>query len=174
MKKSNKKSIKKTLIKTMSAVSALSITATVLPTSVLIEKVYADSNLAISNYVKTSGTVEGVEKSNKGTYKGVWSANVPMGKVLSAVENKMKDAAKGNLYPHGKDGAYNIAYVDYTVTFPENVTIVSDKIEMKNTTSMFNQNAFEKEVNGQKVRFKLHLNDEDWKSIYNEYKKRWR
>lgn len=89
MKKSNKKSIKKTLIKTMSAVSALSITATVLSTSVLIEKVYAEeTTLNIAKYVTTTGTVEGVEKSNKGTYKGVWKANIPMVDVMASNEKK--------------------------------------------------------------------------------------
>lgn len=128
-----------------------------------------DHTLYIAQYTKTSGNVEGTEGSNQGTYKGKWTASIPMGKVLSNLEGKIKEAAGKGYYPHGKDGVNEIAYVEYSVNFPEGVTIDDSDITMSNTTTIFNTAAFKREVNGQTVKFKFPLWDENWKGIYNRY-----
>ena len=125
--------------------------------------------LQISRYVTTTGVVKGDKSSNKGTYQGNWNANIPIVKVLSDLEADMKLAADNNWYPHGKDGANRIAYVEYSVIFPDGVTIDNSKITMSNTTTMFNGAAFKREVNGQTVTFKFPLRDENWKAIYKYY-----
>lgn len=125
--------------------------------------------LEISKYVTTTGVVKGDKSSNKGKYEGNWNANIPIEKVLSVLEADMKSAADSNWYPHGKDGANHIAYVEYSVVFPEGVMFDKSKITMSNTTTMFNGAAFKSEVNGQTVTFKFPLRDENWKAIYKYY-----
>ncbi|MDY6116595.1 MAG: hypothetical protein SPH92_01205 [Anaerovoracaceae bacterium] len=125
--------------------------------------------LQISRYVTTTGVVKGDKSSNKGTYEGNWNANIPIVKVLPDLEADMKSAADNNWYPHGKDGANRIAYVEYSVIFPDGVTIDNSKITMSNTTTMFNGAEFKREVNGQTVSFKFPLRDENWKAIYKYY-----
>lgn len=125
--------------------------------------------LQISKYVTTTGVVKGDKSSNKGTYEGNWNANIPIEKVLSVLEADMKSAADSNWYPHGKDGANTIAYVEYSVVFPDGVTIDKSKITMSNTTTMFNGAVFKSEVNGQTVTFKFPLRGENWKAIFKYY-----
>lgn len=147
-------------------------TAIVITISVIITNasfVHAETTLEVAKYTKTSGVVKGVKDSNSGTYEGTWDAKIPMGKLLSGLESQMKQAATSGWYPHGKDGKYEIAYVEYKVTFPEGVTIDNANITTDNTTSMFNKAAFTYTVNGQVVTFKLPLNDVNWEGIYNGY-----
>lgn len=135
-----------------------------------VSSIYADGEnptLNVSDYIKTARV--GEEPSIPGTYNGEWSASIPMGKVMAGLEGKMKAAAPMGLYPHGKDGKNKIAYIEYTVTFPENVTLDNDTITTGNTTSMFDTNSITHTINGQSVTFKIPLKQINWQEIYNAY-----
>lgn len=127
------------------------------------------AQLAIELYTSVSGKVAEGSTATNATYKGTWKASVPMGKVLSALENDIRTAAGKGWYPHGKDGVERIAYVEYTVTFPENVAIDKENIVMNNTTTVFDTKAFSFSVSGQTVTFKFPLQDQNWKGIYDLY-----
>lgn len=127
------------------------------------------STLAVARYTSTEGSVSGTAGSNQGTYQGTWKASIPMGKVLAGIESTMKSAADNGLYPHGKDGAHTIAYVEYRVTFPADVTIDEANISTANATTMFNTAAFSHAVSGQTVTFKFPLCQENWAGIYAKY-----
>ena len=64
--------------------------------------------LPIAQYVRSEGTVENVA-ANKAKYNGKVTINVPMTRVLGALESEMQTAANAGLYPHGKDGKNQIA-----------------------------------------------------------------
>ena len=135
-----------------------------------VSSVYADGGnptLNVSEYIKTARV--GENPSIPGTYNGEWSASIPMGKVMAGLEEKMKVAGPMGLYPHGKAGKNNIAYIEYTVTFPENVTLDNDTITTGNTTSMFNKNGITHTIKDQSVTFKIPLNDVNWQGIYDAY-----
>lgn len=138
-----------------------------------VSSIYADggnSTLNVSEYIKTARL--GEEPSIPGTYNGEWSASIPMGKVMAGLEEKMKEAGPMGLYPWGKRNEENknqIAYIEYTVTFPENVSLNNDTITTDNTTSMFNKNGIKHTINGQSVTFKIPLKDHNWKEIYDFY-----
>ena len=135
-----------------------------------VSSIYADSGNSILNvreYINTARV--GEEPSIPGTYNGQWSASIPMGKVMAGLESEMRMLALVGAYPHGKDGYRKIAYIEYTVTFPENVTLKNDTITTDNTTSMFDKNGITHTINGQSVTFKIPLKDADWKGIYDAY-----
>ena len=127
------------------------------------------TTLAVEKYTKTSGKVAEDATATNATYNGTWKASVPMGKIMAAMESDMKSAADSGYYPHGKDGAYKIAYVEYSVKFPAGAKIDASNITKSNTTTMFNTAAFKNEVNGQTVTFKFPLFDENWAGIYKRY-----
>lgn len=127
------------------------------------------TTLAVAQYTKTSGKVAEGSTATNATYNGTWEASVPMGKVMAAMESEMKSAAGQGLYPHGKDGAHKIAYVEYSVKFPQEAKIDASNITKSNTTTMFNTAAFKSEVSGQTVTFKFPLFDENWAGIYKRY-----
>lgn len=131
----------------------------------------AQDKLEVAPHTSVEG--KGEDASNKGLWNGEWKASVPMAELMRTKEQDMKTATSAGLYPHGKDGAHTIAYVGYTVSFPEGVTPASeDKITVTNTTTMFNTNAFEKKVDTDKrqVSFKFKLCDENWSAIYDKWK----
>lgn len=133
-----------------------------------VSSVYADGGdtvLNVSKYINTEHV--GGEPSIPGTYNGEWFASIKMGKVMAGLEEEMKTAAQGGVYPHGKDGKNQIAYIEYTVTFPENVTL--GNVTTANTTSMFNTSGITHTINGQSVTFKIPLNDVNWQGIYDAY-----
>ena len=133
-----------------------------------VSSVYAvgeDTALNVSKYIKTEHV--GGEPSIPGTYNGEWSASIPMGKVMAGLEEEMKTAAQGGLYPHGKDGKNQIAYIEYKVTFPENVTL--SNVTTANTTSMFNTSGITHTIKDQSVTFEIPLNDVNWQGIYDAY-----
>lgn len=135
-----------------------------------VSSIYADSGNSILNvreYINTARV--GEDPSIPGTYNGQWSASIPMGKVMAGLESEMRMLALVGAYPHGKDGYRKIAYIEYTVTFPENVTLKNDTITTDNTTSMFDKNGITHTINGQSVTFKIPLKDADWKGIYDAY-----
>ena len=87
-----------------------------------VSSVYADGGdtvLNVSKYIKTEHV--GGEPSIPGTYNGEWFASIKMGKVMAGLEEEMNIARRNGLYPHGKHGKNQIAYIEYTVKFPENV-----------------------------------------------------
>ena len=135
-----------------------------------VSSIYADGGnptLNVSEYIKTARL--GEEPSIPGTYNGEWSASIPMGKVMAGLEGTMEMAGRNGWYPHGKDGPSKIAYIEYTVTFPENVILNNDTITTDNTTSMFNKNGIKHTINGQSVTFKIPFNDVNWQGIYDAY-----
>ena len=134
-----------------------------------VSSVYADGGnptLNVSEYIKTARV--GEEPSIPGTYNGEWSASIPMGKVMAGLEEKMETAGRNGLYPHGKHGKNNIAYIEYTVKFPENVTL--GNVTTANTTSMFNTSGITHTIKDQSVTFEIPLNDVNWQGIYDAYK----
>ena len=122
--------------------------------------------LPVAQYVKSEGTVENVA-ANTAKYNGKVTINVPMTRVLGVLESEMQTAANAGLYPHGKDGRNQIAYIEYNVTFPENVDIGT--ITKTNTASMIDGNRIDSTVNGRTVNFKIHLKDVNWAGILNFY-----
>ena len=133
-----------------------------------VSSVYADGGnqiLNVSEYIKTARV--GDNPPIPGTYNGEWSASIPMGKVMAGLEKNMKVVGPLGLYPHGKDGRGTIAYIEYMVTFPENVTL--GNVTTANTTSMFNTSGITHTINGQSVTFKIPLNDVNWQGIYDAY-----
>lgn len=134
-----------------------------------VSSVYADGGnptLNVSEYIKTARV--GENPSIPGTYNGEWSASIPMGKVMAGLEEKMETAGRNGLYPHGKHGKNNIAYIEYTVKFPENVTL--GNVTTANTTSMFNTSGITHTIKDQSVTFEIPLNDVNWQGIYDAYK----
>ena len=135
-----------------------------------VSSIYADGGnptLNVLEYIKTERV--GGEPSIPGKYNGEWSASIPMGKVMAGLEGTMEMAGRNGWYPHGKDGPLKIAYIEYTVTFPENVSLNNDTITTDNTTSMFNKNGIKHTINGQSVTFKIPFNDVNWQGIYDAY-----
>ena len=135
-----------------------------------VSSIYADggnSTLNVSEYIKTARV--GDEPSISGTYNGQWSASIPMGKVMAGLEGKMKMLAPTGAYPHGKDGYRKIAYIEYTVTFPENVTLDNGTITTDNTTGMFNKDGITHTINGQAITFKIPFKNVEWQGIYDAY-----
>ncbi|WP_019190176.1 hypothetical protein [Levyella massiliensis] len=132
------------------------------------------TTLAVEQYTKTSGKVAKGSTATNATYNGTWEASVPMCKIMAAMESEMSTLAKGFLgrypYPHGKDGASTIAYVEYTVTFPKGVAIDENHILASNNTSMFSQPRKPK-ISNNAVTFKFPLQDQNWKVIYELYQK---
>lgn len=164
-----KKQSKKMVGKCLSIFTALLLVLSFMPGTAAVYAQGSGTTLAVAQYTRAPGKVAEGSTATNATYSGTWEASVPMGKVMSAIEDKMKLAADKNAYPHGKDGKNEIAYVEYTVTFPAEATIDDSKIEMKNTTAMFDGRRFEYSVSGQSVTFKFRLNDVNWPTIYNYY-----
>ena len=67
----------------------------------------------------------------------------------------MANAAANGLYPHGREGKNRIAYIEYNVTFPEDVNL--GNISVANSVSYINSNRIVKTVNGRTVNFKMYL-----------------
>ena len=127
----------------------------------------ANSILPVAQYVTQTGSTTGGADGNSATYNGTVKLKIPMSKVLEPNESEMANAAANNLYPHGREGKNKIAYIEYNVTFPEDVNI--GNISVANSVSYINGNKIIKTVNGRTVNFKLYLNDVNWQGIYNAY-----
>ena len=127
----------------------------------------ANSILPVAQYVTQTGSTTGGADGNSATYNGTVKLKIPMSKVLEPNESEMANAAANGLYPHGREGKNKIAYIEYNVTFPEDVNI--GNISVANSVSYINGNKIIKTVNGRTVNFKLYLNDVNWQSIYNAY-----
>lgn len=151
-----------------------------------VSSIYADGEnptLKVSDYIKTKNLEK--ELSIPGTYKGEWSASIQIGKVMAGLEGKINGLLEMNpgAYPWGKrdENGNRIAYIEYTVTFPENVTL--DETTIKNetkkandtnitadtATSMFNLSGIKPKINGQSVTFEVPLKDHNWKEILGFY-----
>ena len=151
-----------------------------------VSSVYADGGnptLNVSEYIKTENLEK--ELSIPGTYKGEWSASIQIGKVMAGLEEKINELLKKKpgAYPWGKrdENGDRIAYIEYTVTFPENVTLdeatIKDKTKKANdtnitadtATSMFDLSRIKSKINGQSVTFEIPLKDHNWKEILGFY-----
>ena len=140
-----------------------------------VSSIYAEdgnSILKVSDYINTARV--GKEPSIPGTYNGQWSASIQMGKVMAGLEKDIKTILekKPGAYPWGKryeDGTNQIAYIEYTVAFPDGVTLNNDTITTDNNTGMFNKRGITHTINGQSVTFKIPLNDVNWQQIYDAY-----
>lgn len=170
-----KKQSKKMVGKCLSIFTALLLVLSFMPGTAAVYAQGSGTPLAVAQYTSASGEVAEGSTDTNATYNGTWEAKVPMGKVMSAIETNMQTLAQGIFgrypYPHGKDGKNKIAYVEYSVKFPEGVEIDASKIQMNNSTAMFNRNAFSSSVLGQTVTFKFPLQDQNWKGIYELYQK---
>ena len=155
--------------KCLSIFTALLLVLSFMPGSAAVYAQSSGTTLAVAQYTKAPGKVAEGSTATNATYSGTWEARVPMGKVMSAMENEMKSAAASGYYPHGKDGANTIAYVEYSVKFPEGAKIDASNITKSNSTTMFNTAAFKSEVSGQTVTFKFPLCDVNWAGIYQSY-----
>lgn len=96
---------------------------------------------------------------------------IPMTDIFTPFKNEIEMAGKNGLYPHGRDGKNKIAYVRYNITFPANTVFDSSQITMKNSTSMFDNNGMSYEISGNTIKFKFKLNDVNWQTIYDAYKR---
>lgn len=170
-----KKQSKKMVGKCLSIFTALLLVLSFMPGTAAVYAQSSGKTLDVAEYTSASGEVAEGSTDTNATYNGTWEAKVPMGKVMSAIETNMQTLAQGIFgrypYPHGKDGKNKIAYVEYSVKFPEGVEIDASKIQMNNSTAMFNRNAFSSSVLGQTVTFKFPLQDQNWKGIYELYQK---
>ena len=127
----------------------------------------ASNILPVAQYVTQTGSTTGGADGNSATYNGTVKLKIPMSKVLEPNESEMHNAAASGLYPHGREGKNKIAYIEYNVTFPEDVNI--GNISVANSVSYIDGNRIIKTVNGRTVNFKLYLNDVNWQGIYNAY-----
>ena len=127
----------------------------------------ASNILPVAQYVTQTGSTTGGADGNSATYNGTVKLKIPMSKVLEPNESEMANAAASGLYPHGREGKNKIAYIEYNVTFPEDVNI--GNISVANSVSYIDGNRIIKTVNGRNVNFKLYLNDVNWQGIYNAY-----
>lgn len=127
----------------------------------------ASNILPVAQYVTQTGSTTGGADGNSATYNGTVKLKIPMSKVLEPNESEMHNAAASGLYPHGREGKNKIAYIEYNVTFPEDVNI--GNISVANSVSYIDGNRIIKTVNGRNVNFKMYLNDVNWQGIYNAY-----
>ena len=127
----------------------------------------ASNTLPVAQYVTQTGSTTGGADGNSATYNGTVKLKIPMSKVLEPNESEMHNAAASGLYPHGREGKNKIAYIEYNVTFPEDVNI--GNISVANSVSYIDGNRIIKTVNGRTVNFKLYLNDVNWQGIYDAY-----
>ena len=123
--------------------------------------------LPIAQHVTKTGSVQCGADGNSAIYNGHVKMNVPMTEVMKSHEADMANAAANGWYPHGREGKNKIAYIEYNVTFPENVNI--GNIAVTNKSSFINGNKIVKTVNGRTVNFKFYFNDVNWQGIYNAY-----
>lgn len=120
------------------------------------------AQLAIGNYVETSGTLD----SSTGNYQGTWTASIPLATVMSPIMPKIPNSG----YPHGKDGKNTIAYIEYRVQFPKNVAI-GEGITTANSSNIIYGNGIKATTSGNLVTFKIPLQDVDNPSLKKNYEK---
>ncbi|WP_108831986.1 S-layer homology domain-containing protein [Aedoeadaptatus coli] len=118
--------------------------------------------LAIGDYVKTNGNLD----SSTGNYQGTWTASIPLATVMSPIMPKIPDRG----YPHGKEGKNTIAYIEYRVQFPENVSI-GEGITTANTSNIIYGDGIKATTSGNVVTFKIPLQDVDNPSLKKNYEK---
>nr|WP_298573360.1 hypothetical protein [uncultured Mogibacterium sp.] len=109
----------------------------------------ASNILPVAQYVTQTGSTTGGADGNSATYNGTVKLKIPMSKVLEPNESEMANAAASGLYPHGREGKNKIAYIEYNVTFPEDVNI--GNISVANSVSYIDGNRIIKTDNGRNV-----------------------
>lgn len=100
-------------------------------------------------------------QGNDGTY----TLDLPLATAMEGFKDQMKLLADNGAYPHGIDGKNKIAYIRYNLTFPDNATI--GDVTIDNQVSFINGRGITHTQEGQVLKFKIPLNDVNWKTIYN-------
>lgn len=129
------------------------------------------ADFQIAQYVKS--TVTGKDASGKETtdekqvvsYEGTVTMDVPVAKLMEPFADKMKNY--GDLYPHGKDGKNQIAYIDYTLTLPEGMTW--GEVTKASQSTIIPENSILDKKDNNKLNLKLKLTDQNWKGVYGAY-----
>ena len=122
------------------------------------------ADFQIAQYVKS--TVTGKDASGKETtdekqvasYEGTVTMDVPVAKLMEPFADKMKNY--GILYPHGKDGYQEIAYIDYSLNLPKNINW--GDVTVKSDSAMIPQSTIGQEKKENQLRLKLKLADTNW------------
>ncbi|OFQ98263.1 hypothetical protein HMPREF2909_08035 [Alloscardovia sp. HMSC034E08] len=127
----------------------------------------AASTLPIAQYVKTSGTAVCATDTQSATYNGTVNINVPLSTVMSSFESDMETAATSGYYPHSKDAPNTIAYIEYSVTFPENVAVGT--MSYTNNSTIISKVERDSTTGSQEVKLKMYLIDQNWNGIYKAY-----
>ena len=127
----------------------------------------AGAPLAVAQYVKTSGNATYSTDTQSATYNGTVNINVPLSTVMSSFESDMEEAATAGYYPHSKDAANTIAYIEYSVTFPENVAVGT--MSYTNNSTIISKVERDPKTRSQVVKLKMYLIDQNWKKIYEAY-----
>ena len=122
------------------------------------------ADFQIAQYVKS--TVTGKDADGKETtdekqvasYEGTVTMDVPVAKLMEPFADKMKKY--GILYPHGKDGYQEIAYIDYSLNLPKNINW--GDVTVKSDSAMIPQSKIGQEKKENQLRLKLKLADTNW------------
>ena len=129
------------------------------------------ADFQIAQYVKS--TVTGKDADGKETtdekqvasYEGTVTMDVPVAKLMEPFADKMKNY--GDLFPHGKDGKNQIAYIDYTLTLPEGMTW--GEVTKASQSRIIPENSILDTKDQNKLNLKLKLTDQNWAGIYGAY-----
>ena len=120
-------------------------------------------NIDIPSHVDTTGSSDFDESSKEGTYSGVWKANIPFAQLLKPYEGNMSFG-----FPWAKNGGKKrkeYAYVDYTVTFPENIQGLNIGTSTVNVNTAILDNKPQVKIEGNKVHFILRTSGLDFPGI---------
>lgn len=131
------------------------------------------ADFQIAQYVKS--TVTGKDADGKETtdekqvasYEGTVTMDVPVAKLMEPFADKMKNYGDLGLYPHGKDGKNQIAYIDYTLTLPEGMTW--GEVTKASQSTIIPENSILDTKDQNKLNLKLKLTDHNWKDVYGFY-----
>lgn len=146
------------------AVTALLIWTAVWPT--ISVKAEGQDTLKVAQYVKSTD----LQKQTDGSYKGEWSAEVPMVEVLKPVEPDMAEGAQGIFgmipYPYKNSKKEGIAEIVYKVKFPQGCVI--GKVTAEHSYTFLG--TIKTEKTNDAVTFRIPLTDQNWQGIYEAYK----
>lgn len=127
------------------------------------------------NAIRSEVVSTPTESGGVGTYNGEVKVSVPLVKMMAPMKSSMEALGKAGAYPHA-EGLNNIAYIRFYVSFPNGyLDGISDKeqflnnIQINNSLSFINAKSTVKSIEGNKVFFKIYLNDVNWEGIYNLY-----
>ena len=131
--------------------------------------VQAANPLKVAQYVHEEGNTVTDDKKLVSTYHGKVYASVPMTEIMGQFESQMKSEATSGHFPWDKDTVSTSAYVEDTVSLPENAKVGT--IKTSSTSSMFPANTIKYTNKSNKITFKFKLQDTNWQQIYDSYNK---